>query len=80
MSEPITDHRRAIVRAALRRRKLKLKAAGLCQDCGYTAPFKGRTLCGSCLMKRRDRGAAAKLDRASSITQLENAHRQGDAG
>jgi ribosomal protein S14 len=50
-----TPERRAIVAAALRRRKAKLKEAGLCQDCGAEKAAKTHTLCRHCLRDRRNR-------------------------
>ena len=35
-----------------RERKLRLKAKGLCQDCGQTKPEEGRTMCERCLQNR----------------------------
>ena len=50
------EERRAQIRACLRRRKVRLKKMGLCQDCGNRPAFQGRTLCVDCLVARRSRG------------------------
>lgn len=43
------DTRRAQIAAALRRRKVRLKEAGICQDCGKRPPVNDKTLCRPCL-------------------------------
>lgn len=39
----------------LRKRRVLLKAWGICVDCGKQAVVEGRTLCGNCLADRRIR-------------------------
>lgn len=57
-----SPERRAIVAASLRRRKQRLKDAGLCQDCGAEDPARGHTLCVYCLSARRKRQQEVKAN------------------
>lgn len=47
------EEKRRQTRDCLRRRKQRLKQAGLCQDCGHETPKEGRTLCSYCLESRK---------------------------
>src|SRR5438270_14091888 len=47
--------RREIVRKSLLKRRTKLKAEGICVDCGKGKAKEGRTSCGLCLKARYER-------------------------
>lgn len=53
ISDP--DHRREIVRNSLQKRRIRLKAEGICVDCGKWKAKKGCTSCETCLKSRYDR-------------------------
>jgi hypothetical protein len=49
------EEKKAQIRDCLRRRKIRMKKIGLCQDCGMAPIVKERTLCMDCLEARRRR-------------------------
>lgn len=46
------ERRREIVRQCLKKRRARLKAEGICQDCGKVPAKAGRTLCEPCIASR----------------------------
>ncbi len=49
------EERKKRIRASMLRRRARLKADGLCQQCGNNPPFPKRTLCIACLNDRASR-------------------------
>lgn len=53
--------RREIVRLSMRKRRAKLKAEGMCVDCGKSKVKQNKTLCQACLTSRSTREEARQI-------------------
>ena len=55
------EERRAQIADCLRRRKIRLKSIGICQDCGAVSAKRGKTLCIDCLEYRTARAVMERM-------------------